>query len=228
MLKIIVLGLLLGLSFSAAGTNWEELVEEAKEKGAADFFQQFPYDKYLESYSVQEVNSLEKHRSYLNSKGIDGTQFISSVLEHHLKKQKIDFARPASLKSLFQLGEQLSYATVYGGDSMIVYAVFSDFIFEKIANALSTAIEAGTVDLSDWEITYYIQRLLDYKFAIDVPVSNWTKLLKYIGEGRWDYLLHKATSTYKQEFMLGVGGMLLVLLGLSWILLRYRKNRKTK
>jgi len=119
-----------------------------------------------------------------------------------------------------------SHSNKYLPDSVFIYMVGSDMIFETIADTLKILIDQKTVDIKDFKVKYLVQRLIDNKYAIDIPVGNWTKLYKYVQEGRWDYITHKFTSTYQKEFItaLFIGGSLLACVGGYFFSYRKRKN----
>lgn len=181
--------------------------------------------EYLKINSLEAINKLELHRKFLNKQGENGDDFIINLFEIHLQSTEIDLNEIDKISALIKLGEKLSASEAYLPDSVWTYVATSDMIFGAIAEKLQNSIDKEEIDLNDFNVKYIIQRLIDNKYAVNMPMSNWVKLSNYIREGRWDYIWHKFTSTYKKEFGIAIVS-LLVFLWSCFGFYRFRSRQK--
>jgi len=181
-------------------------------------------EEYLKTHSIEEISKIERYRIELNGEQQDaGNNFVISLFESQLKT--IDLNNINEIRDLIKLGEVLSASEEYMHDSIWIYLAASDMIFGNISKTLQKSIDEEQIDLDEFDTKYIIQSLVDNKYAVNVPVSNWIKLYGYVRDGRWGYIWHKFTSTYKKEFGIAlISGLLF-----SWTcfgLYRFRKRKK--
>ena len=181
--------------------------------------------EYLEINALEAIDKLELHRKFLNEQGENGDDFIISLFEIYLQSTEINLTEIDKISALIKLGEKLNASEEYLPDSVWTYVAASDMIFGAIAEKLQNSIDKEEIDLNDFNVKYIIQRLIDNKYAVNVPMSNWVKLSTYIREGRWDYIWHKFTSTYKKEFGIAIVSSL-VFLWTCFGFYRFRSRQK--
>lgn len=203
----------------------EEEISRLKHLSTEEFIEQFPFKEYQKRYSLKEVAQIEHHRNLLQKEGLGGDDFIIANYELYLDSIEIDFKNTKKIRELMKVGELMSASTEYLPDSVWVYMAVGDMIFGKIASSIQTMIDQDALDLDDFNTRYIIERLIDNKYAVNVPTSNWVKLYNYVEEGRWDYIWHKFTSTYKKEFSIAVISFLGFLMA-CFGFYRFRKKKK--
>lgn len=210
------------------GLNFEQEVVKRLHLSSEEFIEQFPYKDYLAKYPINNIILLESHRYFLENQNIDSDDFIEALINCHVEMVSFDFIRGDSIKKLIQTSEILSHSKSYLPDSVSIYMVASDIIFEAIADTLETMIKEKTLDMDDFNVKYIIQRLIDNQYVIALPPNNWEKFWKYIKEGRWEYIWHKFTTTYLKEFIVAIITGISFLGLLIWIGVRYKKKKKKK
>lgn len=227
MLRLLfVIFTLLVLPYSCRAIDFEATVSKFIHLEESEFLNQFPFDEYIRNYDLENVDSLEAHKEYLNRLGFAGDYFLMKVFENHLKDYSIDFNQLDSIKQLLTMAEVMRHSANYLPDSIIVYKAIGSLILKGIADSLEVKIENGSLDKKDFDIRYIITRLGDNNYLIDTPISNLEKLWKNLKEGNIRYLLHKATTTYLKEFILFLC-LAIPFVGLfGWYILRFFKKRR--
>lgn len=208
----------LGTLSTAWAINFEQWVHKYKHLPIETSIQQFPVAQYLDSISLKDIQLLEGHRQYLNQHGMDGDDFMFAIFEKALETNPIRLQETQSVKKWLDLAEVHSYAGHFFPDSVFIYQVISDHLFASVADSLEQYVTKHPEQLKEFSTRYLIQRLLDKQYGIDVPINNWTKLKMYMKEGRWAYIWHKCTSTYRKEFLTAIvmGLLGLMTIGLGW------------
>lgn len=115
--------------------------------------------------------------------------------------------------------ETLANATYYRPGNSLLFEAMADYMLGQLTDTLKHAINAGRIDKLDPEVIYIIQRLADNHMYIDIRIGNMTKTFTYLREGRFRYVFHKLTTTYKAELF-----RFLIALVLLVALFFYRKR----
>ena len=178
------------------------LIEESQKASQDQFLNTFPFEKYLDQHQgiTSKIKLLETHRNLVNKIGFDGQDFIFKLFQVKLNKMTFDCKKIESLKPIFAQTEILFHSKSYLADSILVYGAASSLFLETIADSVQSKLYAKILDPKDYSTHYLITRLGAYKYHVDVPTSNFTKLYSYFMEGRWGYIWEKLTTTYKMDF----------------------------
>lgn len=107
--------------------------------------------------------------------------------------------------------EILANATYYRPGNSLLFEAMADYMLGRLTDTLKYAINAGLVDKLDPAVIYIIQRLADNHKYIDIRVSNLAKTFTYLREGRFRYVFHKLTTTYKAELFRFLGALVLLI-----------------
>ncbi len=115
--------------------------------------------------------------------------------------------------------EIFASAKYYRPNDHLVHDVIANMMLSKFAKDLEAQLAQKQVDADDSFIKYLRQRLAENKMYVNVKTSNYKKIIKYLSEGRFEYVFHKLTTTYLKEFTLLITGAVMLML-LIW----FRKN----
>ena len=140
-----------------------------------------------------------------------------------------------NLKDGPQMARYLQKAEVYlhgrfylPAERAILFDAMGDKMLGKLCDTLEVSINNKMVDPENVDIAYLIQRLADDQHVLKFEVNNRAKLWRYLREGRFDYVFHKLTTTYKSEFYQLLGVLFLGLCGLIYFRKRIRGLFKRK
>jgi len=176
-------------------------VERLSNLSHEEFFKKFRFEEYASTYDLEDIMLLESHKNILYKKGIDGDFFLITLFQQHVSKQPMDFKDLSTLKPMLKHAELLRCSDNYLPDSVFVYKALADEYLKKIADSLEVLVKNKDVDIKSFEIKYVLERLSENNYYIDIREPNLSKLIRYMKEGRWDYIVQKLKTTYKTEFL---------------------------
>lgn len=148
-------------------------------------------------------------------------QILFDAFANSLKKyQQFDWSNSKSLEIYLSQAELFQKA-----DSTLYQAMGSEML-TFMAQTLQVTINNGSVNVNAPIIVNIIQRLKANGIYIDVKTSNFSKIGDYLKEGRFDYVFHKLTTTYKNvSLMVCLAVILIFLLG-KWLLKVWKSSKK--
>ncbi len=153
-------------------------------------------------------------------------EFLYGNFSQQLDATSIDMHSTDSLVSYVMVAEACKNARIYlQGDNAILFDALGDKMLSKLADTLTAGIQLGTFDPTNEDVAYLIRRLTDDHYLINVKISNLKKTWGYIREGRFGYVFHKLTTTYKTQFIKFLGVLTVLVLLFSF---RKRIKRSIK
>lgn len=214
-------------SYPAAGSAGRTLqlldsLWEAQQAAPIDW----PYDQLVASLEdPRDVRALEAIRQWFDQHGENGNRRLLGLFQHQLQQKPVALDSFERTRQQLQFGALLRNSNYYLPDSIIVYRAIGKMYLGAIADSLQARIDGGAYRQSDEKMEYIRQFLADNQYSINVPVSNWTKLIHYLKDGRYEYVLRKLTGTYLHVTLTAGGtGLLLLLIPIFWIRKRNRKE----
>ncbi len=197
----------------------ESYLQENKESNDEQFLQNFPFEAYLAANSLRDYPTLEQDRLLLEENNRPDKQFITTLGEYYLKTQPIDFALFKQTKNTLDIGAlYLQYLPQLSSNHHMSFEMMGDYLLSQVAEQVEKSIKEGKLDIDNWQTHFYVQRLEDCNYFIDIPKSNLSKLMFHIQHQNWGYIWSRVRSRYLTEFIL----LLLVPL----ILFAYLFNRR--
>lgn len=227
-MRILILSFFItfSLSINLEGKSLNSMLDSLIESDKSTFTEIFPYNEYLDSFTLDNVKEFEVLRKKLNQKGISGDDFIFNLFEHYWAKQATDFYNIDTLEEALRIAEVFNCSNQYISDDVYIYDAVSSLIFDTVSDTLQSIINNGNISYKEPKINYLLYRLQRYNYYIDIREGNWSKLWRYTKQGRFDYIWHKFNTTYKKEFytavIIGLPSFLIFL----FLVFRLRRKRK--
>ncbi len=190
------------VSMSGSDVDLVQLTNQLQELSPGEFTSRFPYVAYLNHIELDDIKQIEVYRTYLNDYGIDGSQFVQHLYRTAMDIDSVDFNHINVLRKYVNLGEVLAHSRKYLPDSILLYEVISDIIFNRICDTLAQGVANGAIDVKNFEFQYIRERLGDNSYFINLPTTKWIKLYINVRDGNWKYIWHKSMTTYLKEFLL--------------------------
>ncbi len=186
------------------------------------FLQDFPFEAYLEETKLTDYQALETDRQLLKEKGKDGGQFIAALGEQYLKAKPIDLLNFRQTKNSIEVGWMyLKALPKIVSKPDVSFEVMGDYILKEVAEKVEQGIKDGTLEADNWQTRFYVQRLEDCSYYIDIPKSDVSKLLFHVQHNNWGYIWSRVRSRYLMEFIF----LLLLPIGLLGWYLKKKKNK---
>lgn len=174
----------------------EELINEV-------FFQNFPFQDYLELTKLTDYQTLEADRRLLKEKGIDGGKFIITLGEQYLKAKPIDLQNFKQTKYSIEVGWlYLKALSKIVPEPDMSFEMMGDYLLKQIAEQVEQGIKDGRLQTDNWQTRFYVQRLEDCSYYIDIPKSDVSKLIFHVQHHNWGYIWSRVRSRYLAEFIL--------------------------
>ncbi|MGB0929763.1 MAG: hypothetical protein ACPGVB_03245 [Chitinophagales bacterium] len=167
------------------------------------FLQGFPFEAYLELTKLTDYQALESDRQLLKEKGRDGTQFIITLGKQYLKARPIDLLNFRQTKYSIEVGGlYLKALPKIVPEPDVGFEVMGDYILKEIAGKVEQGIKDGILEADNWQTRFYVQRLEDCSYYIDIPKSDVSKLIFHVQHNNWGYIWSRVRSRYLMEFIL--------------------------
>lgn len=176
-------------------------IKNLKGKSNADFLNDFPFEHYLDSFSLINIKELEQQRLYLNSIGIEGDVFVRKIAENYAKRIRLNFEEFDSVKYHLMLADIWQQSEFFLPDSVKIYQRWSDLWFNTIADSISVLLENETINKNQFYVLYVLEKLKERQYIPNIPANNTEKLFNYIIEGKFGYIWYKCLTTYRNAFV---------------------------
>lgn len=145
---------------------------------------------------------------------------IFQAFSAQVDRLHFNFKEPAFTHKYIADAVLLQNSRFYRPETSVLFEAMGDYMLSKLGDTLKTALNTKQVDDEDDEILYLVRRLADEHVFIDVKISNAAKTWRYLKEGRFGYVFHKLTTTYRAEFFKFL--VIVILIGLIILYLRKR------
>lgn len=164
-------------------------------------------------YNPMTILRIDSLRSELKDHVATPDEFLYNSFNSQLDATTLDLYRTDSLLRYIMTAEACKHARNYlPPDNAMLFEAIGDKMLGKLTDTLSVGIQRGIFDTQDENISYLIRRLADDHYLINIRVSNLDKTLRYLQEGRYSYVFHKLTTTYKSEFIKFLGVIVLLIM----------------
>ena len=175
--------------------------------------------------NISSLDSLRKNALASGDNNADETLY--RVFCQQADTLRFDLSNEDFIRKYITDAEILTHARYYLPENSLLFEAMGDYMLSNLTDTLKHAINANLVEQQDPSVTYIVQRLADNHMLIDIKVSNWKKIFTYLLEGRFGYVFHKLTTTYKPEFLkfLGVLCAIAMLFFLRKKIVTFIKNR---
>ncbi|MEZ4884164.1 MAG: hypothetical protein R3E32_05430 [Chitinophagales bacterium] len=210
----------LPFNFCFAFEGMESYFQQNEALESKSFLQHFPFETYLEQTKLSDYQTLEKDRQLLNEKGKSGNEFITILGEKYLQQKPVNINNFKQTKNTIEVGwlylKALNQITPKHDMS---FDILGDYLLSQIAEKVEAGIKEGTLEIDNWQTRFYVQRLEDCNYFIDIPKSNLSKLLFHVQHHNWGYIWSRVRSRYLVECML------VLMLPLALFALYFRKKK---
>lgn len=180
----------------------ETYLQENEELNNEAFLQNFPFEAYLELIKLTDYQSLEADRQLLKENQRDGTQFITELGKQYLKVKPIDLLNFRQTKNGIEVGAlYLKALPKIVAKPDVSFEVMGDYILKEIAGKVEQGIKGGILEADNWQTRFYVQRLEDCSYYIDIPKSDVSKLIFHVQHNNWAYIWSRVRSRYLMEFI---------------------------
>jgi len=178
----------------ASGIDIEAYLNQPDTNNDDGFYEQFPYNSYLQTYDVSQPEVLQSHCQLLTSAGKDKDRFLLQLAgaynEYHLPPT-------APLHTLVQACNTAQLWMAFKpSDGSIVYEVMADVVFQHVASLLEQGIAEGTLNKNDSHLRQLVQLMVTQQYYIDIPKSNWEKFQQHAADGNWAYIWDRVQKRY--------------------------------
>lgn len=206
----------------SAFEGMESYLQENKELNNEQFLQNFPFEAYLAVNSLRDYSILEQDRLLLEENDRPDRQFIMALGEYHLHTHPIDFALFKQTKNTLDIGAlYLQYLPQLSSNHHLSFEMMGDYLLSQLAEQVEKNIKEGKLESDNWQTHFYVQRLEDCNYFIDIPKSNLSKLIFHLQHHNWSYIWSRVRSRYLTEFIL------LLLVPLTLFAYLFNRRRKT-
>jgi len=178
-------------------------------------------------YQPVQLPFIDSLRNQIKGSATSPDEFLYGSFSSQLDLTPLDIHSTDTLLRYVMTAEACKNARNYlQPEQAILFEAMGDKMLSKLADTLQAGIELKTFDPTNSDIAYLIRRLADNHYLINIKISNAQKTLGYLREGRFGYVFHKLTTTYKAEFMkfLGVLTLLALLFFFRKRIARFIKN----
>lgn len=163
-------------------------------------------DMSWDFYKPIPLSYIDSLRNQLKGTVTSPDEFLYGSFNRQLDLTPLDIQSTDTLLRYVMTAEACKNARNYlQPEQTILFEAMGDKMMSKLADTLQAGIELKIFDPADSDIAYLIQRLADNHYLIDIKISNAQKTWEYLREGRFGYVFHKLTTTYKAEFMKFLG-----------------------
>ena len=183
----------------------ESYLQENEALSEEEFWNIFPFEAYLELTPITDYQALEQDRKLLNDKGRAGDKFISQLGEKYLTTRPIDLTNFKQTKNTIEVGWLYLHALPQLTPKHdMSFDILGDYLLSQIAERVEKEIKTGTLPTDNWQTRFYVQRLQDCSYFIDIPKSDVSKLLFHVQNQNWAYIWSRVRSRYLTEFLLAL------------------------
>jgi hypothetical protein len=164
----------------------------------------FPYKLYLDSASICDISSIQQNleemnllfpKSAIKIYGISSNQQVMSQALTNKLQARIQTSfilyNPDSLIQVMQWAEKFNaYSALAPGDSMLYQSVF-DYWMNFVSNNLAEHYAKDKSIKNDFSFRYINARCQEKGYGASVTESDTEKVVLYLNEGEWIYLINK-------------------------------------
>lgn len=164
--------------------------------------------------SLSQIESLSEQLTPLQKDS------LKSELYDQLQKYQFDLSQ----QELSQyLNETIAMsATPTHFDSHGLLRAVADYRFDRLSIFLQKTVTNENINLQNTHISMAIEILKYHNYYLNIPQSNWSKLLEYIKSGRWHHIVQSLLTTHVNALLKAVFFVALPLLVLLLITLKKR------
>ena len=190
-----------------SGFDVSQLVAGVDKK---DLLHSFPYDRYLDSANIWDINAVRHDLAVLDSVTGDpdmNRRTLSNALTRELgerERRNLTSYQPDSLLRLIQWAEQFGYYSQYDANSDLFYESVYQYWFDLVANHLTEYSNRQPVLRHDFKFKYLVARCYEKKFATAVKITDFEKFVDNILYSHWGHLIN-ATWTQASWSLKGLG-----------------------
>ncbi|MFK7905000.1 MAG: hypothetical protein AB8B69_07745 [Chitinophagales bacterium] len=207
-------------STSFAFEGMESYLQQNEALNQEDFLKTFPFEAYFELTPINDYQTLEQDRQLLNENERAGDKFIEVLGKKYLETKPIDLTNFKQTKNKIEVGWLYLYALPQLiPKHHMSFDILGDHLLSQIAEQVEKQIKDGKLETDNWQTRFYVQRLQDCSYFIDIPKSNVSKLLFHVQNHNWAYIWSRVRSRYLTEFIL------ILLLPLALFALYFRKRK---
>lgn len=167
-----------------------ELVRDywRQSSGEAAFLESFPFEIYLDQVSLRDVKTIEGDRHFLDAYEL-GDPFLYRLGESYLQLNPIS---EQNLEETLSLGEYLLGAFPELSETRVQpYRTIAHFLLSKVANFLSTSIEAERRNADEAQTRALLARLELRRVYVSLGRSQWSKFWLNLGQGNFEYVARR-------------------------------------
>lgn len=188
------------------------------------FIDQFPFQDYLESVDLQHYLILKRDRDTLNQYFDEkGDEFINRLINRYLENYPIEIGQLEDLTYKIKLAETYYQLPDIVDDCPGVFLDMSDLLMTRISQAVEEAIVAEELHKASFEAQVMKHRLASNGYLINIPVSQWEKLIFNINEGNYAYIWDRIQKRMWIEFWTTISLFSLACVG---AIIFVRKNKR--
>lgn len=195
---LVMVGSLLGLAIHTHAQSAALSKSMPKHLDKKTFLSDFSFKEYLVAVAMDDFQTLQKDREFLNVKGL-GDAFLYYCGNQHLVHNPLT---SETLPDMIQLGEAyLAYKAGISPSENELYRNMGYFFLGKAANHLSKGIAAGTYAPNDAQVAPLLGRLMQRQIYTTISKSKWDKLWENMSKGNYGYVARRLALKFETHWI---------------------------
>jgi hypothetical protein len=154
----------------------------------SSFFQDFPYDSYLDHCDITDLALIEADRTLMEQNGRDGDLFLQKLFARSIARHPVNPTSMIEVKRVFYLADEA--AAFHTGDNSHdqIYRAISGRLLNDLSDRVEKAILNRTLVKGNSEAEYVVRVSADHHYYHQFPVSRWDKFCLYVRKGEFQYI----------------------------------------
>lgn len=184
------------------------------------FFQNFPYDKYLQSVGFTNIQQMQRDRFFVYQEFGDGDPFVHYVGNFYISKNPLKNLQ--DVRKRIEIGEKfLDRNRSFGAkvNNLKVNEIYFNvgyFLLGTAARFIGTEIKRGSITENSPDVKPLIDRLNSHRVYIELPESTTNKILGRSAsqtiQRAFEYVQMYLEQIRPYRWLVVIGGILLTLL----------------
>ena len=191
-----------------------------------DFIDHFPYQDYLESVDLCHYLILKRDRDTINHYfEQSGDDFLNHLMDKYIETAPINIEQIDDIEYKIKLAEIYYQLPDIVDNCPPAFLDMSDLLMTRISQAVEEAIIAEKLHKASFEAQMLTHRLASNGYLINIPVSQWDKLVFNLEEGNYAYIWDRIQKRMWVEFWATIGLFSLACFG-AFVFVRKRGKNK--
>jgi hypothetical protein len=150
----------------------------------------FPYTKYLQSDNWKDVNQFNNDYTYLSTVCANNFLIMNTLSNCVTTKLKYwDLKNIDSLNVLYNWVKSYKNTTFKDSENEILYEAVYDYWMNEIALALGNMVKENESIRYSFKYRFLSEICRQDQKTIGAPLDGVTKIINYVIEGKWYYLI---------------------------------------